>query len=46
PGSEKGAELRGKLALAHKEMAALQADIDKQLALVRAWVQREAGGGS
>lgn len=46
PGSEKGAELRGKLALAHKEMAALQADIDKQLALVRAWVQREAGGGT
>jgi hypothetical protein len=45
PGSEKGAELRGKLALAHKEMAELQTDIDKQLALVRAWVQRETGGG-
>jgi hypothetical protein len=46
PGSDRGAELRGKLALAHKEMASLQADIDKQLALVRAWVQRETGGGS
>lgn len=45
PGSEKGAELRGKLALAHKAMAELQTDIDKQLALVRAWVQRETGGG-
>ncbi|TBR17030.1 hypothetical protein EPO15_17850 [bacterium] len=46
PGSQKGAELRGRLALAHKEMAELQADIDKQLALVRAWVARESGGGS
>lgn len=45
PGSERTAELRGRLALAHKEMAELQTDIDKQLALVRAWVQREAGGG-
>lgn len=46
PGSERGVELRGRLALAHKEMAELQADIDKQLALVRAWVSRETGGGS
>ena len=46
PGSEKGVELRGRLALAHKEMTALQADIEKQLALVRAWVERESGGGS
>lgn len=46
PGSERGAELRGTLALKHKAMAELQADIDKQLALVRAWVARETQGGS
>lgn len=46
PGSERGGDLRGKLALAHKRMAELQADIDKQLALVQAWVRRESGGGT
>ncbi|MDE2292260.1 MAG: hypothetical protein KGL53_09270, partial [Elusimicrobia bacterium] len=44
PGSEKAAELRGRLAQAHKRMAGLQAELDKQLALVEAWVKRQTGG--
>lgn len=43
-GSEAAAEMRGKLALAHKRMAELQADLDRQLALVQAWVKRQTEG--
>lgn len=43
-GSGAAAEMRGKLALAHKRMAELQSDIDKQLALVQAWVKRQTEG--
>ena len=43
-GSEAAAGMRGKLALAHKRMAELQADLDRQLALVQAWVKRQTEG--
>lgn len=46
PGSEKLPELRGKLALAHKRMDALAAELSKQTALVQAWVKRNTEGGA
>ena len=43
-GSDAAGEMRGRLALAHKRMTELQADMDKQLALVQAWVKRQTEG--
>ncbi|MBI3297574.1 MAG: hypothetical protein HYZ75_05390 [Elusimicrobia bacterium] len=42
-GSEAAVEMRGRLAAAHKRMSELQAELDKQLALVQAWVKRQMG---